>query len=128
MFETMGLREVRYNRSYPLDSDSEAFDFCNPDPRPIDADLDMVSISWDPRALLCVWRKMEQEFDIAYSPLSFGFLSPLQANAVEGPTTSLLGLRLSCTYKEKKRGAVNFRRKEESSRVGAFRIRIPLKQ
>jgi hypothetical protein len=74
MFSAMNLQEVRYNRSYPLNSETEAFDLCDPDPRPIDTDLNKVSIGWDPRALLCLWREMESKFQTGrLQPVEFQF-------------------------------------------------------
>ena len=75
MFSSLDMAEVRYNRSFPLNSLTEAFDLVETDPRPIDADLDKISIGWDPRAMLCLWQEMESKFQIRRSqPVEFQFL------------------------------------------------------
>lgn len=76
MFSSLEMAEVRYNRSIPINSLSEAFDLVETDPRPIDADLDKVSVGWDPRAMLCLWQEMERYFQIRRSgkPVNFQFL------------------------------------------------------
>ena len=48
-------------------SPTEAFDLFETDPRAIDADLEKVSIGWDPRAMLCLWQQMESKFQIRHS-------------------------------------------------------------
>ena len=76
MFSSLELAEVRFNRSIPIDSSTEAFDLVATDPRPIDADLDKVSLGWDPRAMLCLWQQMERNFQIRREgrPVEFQFL------------------------------------------------------
>ena len=66
---------MHFNRSIPLNSLAESFDLVETDPRPIDADLDKVSIGWEPRAMLCLWQEMESKFQIRRSqPVEFQFL------------------------------------------------------
>ncbi len=64
MFDALDMAEVRYNRSYPMDSLVEAFDLIDVDPRSIDTDLRQVSIGCDPRAQICLWEEMETNFEI----------------------------------------------------------------
>ena len=64
MFDSLDMAEVRYNRSFPLYSPTEAFDLIETDPRTIDVDLEKVSLGWDPKSLLCLWREMESKFQI----------------------------------------------------------------
>lgn len=76
MFDSMDMAAVRYVRSFPINSQTEAFDLVETDPRRIDADLDKVSIGRDPRAMLCLWRDMERNFEIRRSgkPVKFQYL------------------------------------------------------
>jgi hypothetical protein len=75
MFNSIGMEEVRYNRSYPLNSQTEVFDLLDTDPRPITADLAKVSVGWDPREPLCLWQEMESKFQIRRShPVEYQFL------------------------------------------------------
>ena len=75
MWESLGLEEIRYNRSYPLNSLCETFDLIESDPRPIDADLSPISVGWDPRSMLCLWREMERNFHVHRSRfVDFQFL------------------------------------------------------
>ncbi|MCJ1404407.1 hypothetical protein MMC11_007632 [Xylographa trunciseda] len=67
MFDCLDMKEVRFNHSYPITAATEAFDIV-PDPRPIDADLDKVSIGWDPRSMACLWQLMERRFGITRKP------------------------------------------------------------
>jgi len=62
MFDSLDMAEVRYNQLFPLNSLTEAFDLVETDPRSIDADLDKVSVGWDPRAMLSLWQEMESNF------------------------------------------------------------------
>lgn len=72
IYKAIDTREVRYNRLYPLISQTEAFTLLNTDPRPIDADLTIVSIGIDPRETLCLWREIEARFQIYYlQPVEF---------------------------------------------------------
>ena len=64
MFDSLDMAKVRYNRSFPINGLAEAFDLMETDPRPIDADLDQVSVGWDPRRALCLWCQMERNFQI----------------------------------------------------------------
>lgn len=75
MWESLKLEEIRYNRSYPLNSLSETFDLIESDPRPIDGDLNTISVGWDPRSMLYLWREMERNFRVHRSrPVEYQFL------------------------------------------------------
>ena len=64
MFQSLNMKEVRFNRSYPINAATEAFDLVETDPRPIDTDLDKVAIGYDPRHMPCLWQQMERRFGI----------------------------------------------------------------
>ncbi|MCJ1246588.1 hypothetical protein MMC30_003797 [Trapelia coarctata] len=75
LFDSLNMGEVGFNRSFPINSPTEAFDLIETDPRPIDADLEKVSIGKDPRSMLCQWQEMESKFQICRSrPVEFQFL------------------------------------------------------
>ena len=67
MNHCLDLREIRVNRSYPVHAATETFDLIA-DSRSIDADLQMVSVGWDPRSMACLWQQMERNFDIVRGP------------------------------------------------------------
>ncbi|KAF4634122.1 hypothetical protein G7Y89_g3977 [Cudoniella acicularis] len=74
-YNCFNMRKVRYNRSFPIQSFAESFDLIETEPRPIDGDLDELSVGHDPRALLFLWQKMEKEFQIFRSqPLDIRFI------------------------------------------------------
>ena len=76
MFGCLHMMAAHFNRSIPLRSHTEDFDLVEVDPRPIDGDLEMVSVGRDPRAMLYLWRKMEHAFHISREgrPVEFQFL------------------------------------------------------
>lgn len=81
MFDSLDMQEVVFNRSYPIHSSAEAFEFAGLDPRPIEAYLDKVGLGRDPRSLYWIWRQMELKFDITHDPGKTKFVYHLAAPA-----------------------------------------------
>ncbi|KAF4625590.1 hypothetical protein G7Y89_g12575 [Cudoniella acicularis] len=88
MFCSLNMNRVHFNRSIPLQSPAETFDIDEVDPRPIDADLKSVSLGHDPKAMVCLWRKMESNFQIRRTrPVKFQHLVTASTHAsVNRPT------------------------------------------
>ena len=79
MFDSLDCEEVRFNRSYPIHASTEAFDLVEPDPRPINADLDKVGLGLDPRSMPWLWKQMERKFGITHEPGTTRFVYHLAA-------------------------------------------------
>ena len=64
MCDVLDMAEVRFNRSYPVHALAEELETLDPDPRPIDADLEKLSVGWDPRERLYQWLRMKRSFGV----------------------------------------------------------------
>ena len=101
MFDSLDMKEVRFNRSYPITAATEAFDIV-PDPRPIDADLDKVAIGWDPRSMACLWQQMERRFGITRKPGTIEFVYHITAPLFGGqPMVSSRACAVESLQREK---------------------------
>ncbi|VUC29990.1 unnamed protein product [Clonostachys rosea] len=56
--------EVRFNRAFPIWSSTASFSVLRQDPRPITQYLDIVCLTWDPRAIIRAWRTLEATYSI----------------------------------------------------------------
>jgi hypothetical protein len=77
---------VNLNHSYPLHAVAEDFDLFAHDPRPIDADLEMTGIDWDPRMNHSWWLAMERRFGIQRGPDQASFQVKHLFTTSERPT------------------------------------------
>lgn len=81
-------RIVHYNRSYPITAAAHAFNLIGADPRPIEPDLDKVSIDRDPRSMPYEWQQMERRFGITRKePQTTEFVYHFSAG-IWGPKTA----------------------------------------
>ncbi|KAK7735600.1 hypothetical protein SLS53_007514 [Cytospora paraplurivora] len=68
MFSSLQEYDVRFNRSMPLWSTAASFSAPQTDPRPIEHDLDLVCLGWDPRAIIRAWQTLETAFGVSPTP------------------------------------------------------------